>query len=180
MNIQTFTFISTLVITGIFICVCNILDKRDKEINGTNPGYRSPVIKMASLIAELAMYVILNVVLWFLFSILITLVVHENYSKDTSIGSMYETEYIDSIEYTSNKYILDNKYTVADINRVHTIEDDKAYIKYPKRIDIGPFYYIQGSIITDIKEIELYIPKEVVYKVGKLKAESIVYKSNKK
>lgn len=178
MNIQTFAFISALVIIGIFICIFNIVDKRDKEINGTNPGYISPVTKIALLITKLVMYAFLTVVIWISFSILITIVVHENYSKDTSIGSMYETEYIDRIEYASNKYILDDKYTVDDIDRVHIVEDDKAYIRYPKRIDIGPFYYSQDSIIASIKEIELYIPKEVVDKVDKLKAESIVYTSN--
>lgn len=107
-------------------------------------------------------------------SIMTAAIAQDRYMKDNSIATI-ETRKIHNLEYTGDKYTIDNKYIVINSNNVH-ITSDEPYMTRIIRVQLGPFYCDTSDLLM-ANNIELYITKDIADRIEKIDENSIVYAS---
>lgn len=167
MNILLFNLLysiilSVLLYTFIFYTI-NLVDKENREITDVS----QKILNIESTLKGLSTLPLTILIVWILISISTGAVIKDIYKKDKSIAIL-ETKTVDNIKYTVDKYEIDNKY-IVNSNNVHIIYGTKPYIKYIKRVQIGPLYYDTNS------GIELYITEDIANKVQNIKEDNMVY-----
>lgn len=160
-----FSITMTIVIYGVIYGSVYMVGKKDGHIN-----QRYKLIE--SVLKGMTLLPLIILAIWFELTLVTGSVIKGEFEKDKNIA-VWETQDINSIAYIKNGYVIDNKYRLEDINKVHITNDNKPYIAYVKRIQLGSVYYDTNSKLGLFKNVELYITTDMAER-------NMIYTSNNK